>query len=64
MPPEPVTWFVDENNLLLARRLVETRPHVVYPGHPDVPEIPRGTSDEEWLGGFEPRAVMQVRWRR
>jgi len=42
-------WFVDENNLLLARRLAEVRDGIVHPGHPDLPEVPRGASDETWL---------------
>ena len=42
-------WFVDENNLLLARRLAEVYEGVVYPGHPDLSEVPRGTTDEAWL---------------
>ena len=42
-------WFVDENNLLLARRLAEVRDGVVHPGHADLPEVPRGASDETWL---------------
>jgi hypothetical protein len=23
--------------------------HVVYPGHPDIPDVPRGALDDEWL---------------
>ncbi len=49
MPPELVTWFVDENNLFLARRLAERVENVVYPGHSDLPEIPRRTPDDQWL---------------
>ena len=45
----PRRWFVDENNLLLARRLAETRDDVVHPGHPNLAEVPRGASDETWL---------------
>jgi hypothetical protein len=44
-----VRWFVDENNLLLARRLAEMRADVVYPGHPDLADVPRGATDEAWL---------------
>lgn len=45
----PRRWFVDENNLLLARRLAEVRDDVVHPGHVGLPEVPRGATDEAWL---------------
>lgn len=52
MPPDPssVSWFVDENNLFLARRLAEhTSDPVFYPGHAGLAAVPRGTTDEQWL---------------
>jgi hypothetical protein len=42
-------YFVDENDLALARKLAEAHGNVVYPGHPELPEVPRGALDDEWL---------------
>ena len=43
------SFFVDENDLALGKRLAELHAGVVYPGHPDIPEVPRGALDDEWL---------------
>lgn len=45
----PARFFVDENDLALARRLAVERAGVVHPGHPDLPTVPRGALDDEWL---------------
>jgi PIN like domain len=42
-------FFVDENDLALGRALSYIHDDVVYPGHPELPEIPRGALDDEWL---------------
>ena len=42
-------YFVDENDLALGRALGEVHSEVVYPGHPDLAEVPRGALDDEWL---------------
>lgn len=42
-------FFVDENDLALGKRLAEDHDGVVYPGHPDLPEVPRGSLDDDWL---------------
>ena len=42
-------FFVDENDLALGKALAEVHGDVVYPGHPDLPEVPRGVLDDEWL---------------
>jgi PIN like domain len=42
-------FFVDENDLKLGRMLAEEHDNVMYPGHPDLPEVPRRTADDEWL---------------
>lgn len=42
-------FFVDENSLALGLELAKSRPEVFYPGHPNLPEVPRGTKDEVWL---------------
>ena len=45
----PVRFFVDENDLALGKALAALYGNVVYPGHEDLPEIPRQTLDEVWL---------------
>lgn len=42
-------FFVDENDLALGKALAEAHGDVVYPGHPGLPEVPRGALDDEWL---------------
>lgn len=42
-------FFVDENDLALGRALAERRDGIVFPGHPDLAEVPRGAPDDEWL---------------
>lgn len=46
----PARFFCDETDLALGRALEQIHVgEVVYPGHPDLPEVPRGTIDEGWL---------------
>lgn len=46
----PVRYFADENALGMARLLIRAgRTDVVHPGHPHIPEIPRGCDDVDWL---------------
>jgi hypothetical protein len=42
-------FFVDETDLALGKALAERHDDVVYPGHDDLPEVPRGSLDDEWL---------------
>ena len=42
-------FFVDESDLGLARKLADQHSGVLYPGHPAIPYVPRGSQDEEWL---------------
>ncbi len=42
-------FFVDENDLALGKALREIHDDVIYPGHVELPEIPRGALDDEWL---------------
>jgi PIN like domain len=44
-----VRYFADENALGFARVLLQSRDDIVHPGHPLLPELPRGTPDLEWL---------------
>jgi hypothetical protein len=45
----PLRFFVDENMLAVGHALAAVRDDVVYPGHPLLPEVPRGTLDPDWL---------------
>lgn len=43
-------YFTDENTLGLGKLLRRSgRDDVRYPGHEDLPEVPRGTDDQDWL---------------
>ena len=42
-------FFADETDIGLARALDRRHGGVVHPGHPNLPEVPRGTKDDEWL---------------
>jgi len=47
--PAPV-YFTDENTLGLGKLLCKGgREDVVYPGHVDLPDVPVGTSDMDWM---------------
>lgn len=43
------TFFVDENDLALGKAPAELHGNVVFPGHPDLPAVPRRSLDDEWL---------------
>ncbi|MCA1697132.1 MAG: hypothetical protein LC749_21800 [Actinobacteria bacterium] len=42
-------FFVDENDLALGKALSERYGNVLFPGHPDLPEVPRQSADDVWL---------------
>lgn len=45
-----LVYFTDENTLGLGKLLHRSgRDDVVYPGHEDLPEIPLGTLDLDWM---------------
>jgi PIN like domain len=47
--PGPV-YFTDENTLGLGKHLRRSgRDDVLYPGHEDLPEVPLGTLDLDWM---------------
>ena len=46
----PPVYFTDENLLGLGKLLQRSgRDDVVYPGHENLPEVPRGADDLAWL---------------
>lgn len=54
-------FFLDETDLLLAKKLAELRPgDVVFPGHRDLPEVPRGALDPDWLPEIGRRALVVI----
>jgi hypothetical protein len=42
-------YFTDENSLALGKLLRQAGRHALYPGHEDLPEVPRGALDLEWM---------------
>lgn len=56
----PARFFVDENDLALGRLLAEEHGDVVYPGHEDLPEVPRGTLDDDWLPVIVQRRLVVI----
>jgi hypothetical protein len=53
-------FFVDENDLGLGKALGERHDGVVFPGHLDLPEVPRGTLDDEWLRVVGTRRLVVI----
>ncbi|PZS26178.1 MAG: hypothetical protein DLM61_18840 [Pseudonocardiales bacterium] len=54
-------WFVDESALGLGKLLASTRDDVIYAGHPNLPEIPLGTSDVGWMPIVAERNWVAIR---
>lgn len=48
------------NDLALGKRLSERYTGIVYPGHPDLPEVPRGSLDDEWLPAIGGRGLIVI----
>jgi len=42
-------FFVDENDLGLGKALSKLHDSIVFPGHPDLAAVPRGSLDDDWL---------------
>ena len=53
-------FFVDENDLALGKALAQTHDDVVYPGHPDLSEVPRGSLDDDWLPVMHSRGLVVI----
>jgi hypothetical protein len=57
----PPRFFVDENDLALGKALADRHPgEVVYPGHADLPDVPRGALDDDWLPAIGRRGLVVV----
>lgn len=53
-------FFVDENDLALGKALAEEQAGIVYPGHPDLPEVLRGALDDDWLPLIGRRGLVVI----
>lgn len=53
-------FFVDENDLALGKALATDHEGVVYPGHRDLPEVPRQTADDQWLAVVGQRRLVVI----
>jgi hypothetical protein len=54
-------YFTDENVLGLGKLLRRSgRTDVVYPGHEDLPEVPLGTRDLDWMPVISRRGLVVV----
>lgn len=47
--PTSLRFFVDETSLGLGKMLAIARTDVVHPGHRNLPSIPTGTLDVNWM---------------
>lgn len=53
-------FFVDENDLALGKVLAGLYGNVVFPGHPDLPEVPRRSLDDEWLAVIGEQGLVVI----
>jgi hypothetical protein len=56
----PAKYFVDENDLALGKALDADHGNVVYPGHLALPEVPRGSLDDDWLPVIGGRRLVVI----
>lgn len=61
MPSAGPVYFTDENTLGLGKLLRRAgREDVLYPGHEDLPEVPVGTPDLDWMPIIAERDLVVV----
>jgi hypothetical protein len=53
-------FFVDENDLALGKMLSASYGDVVFPGHAALPEVPRGSFDDDWLPVIGRRSLVVI----
>ena len=56
----PARFFIDENDLALGKALATVHDGVVYPGHPELAEVPRQTPDDAWLPIVGERGLVVI----
>ncbi len=49
MADTTIRFFCDETDMALGKGLATLRADVVHPGHPDLPEVPTGAKDPDWI---------------
>lgn len=59
-PPSTFRFFADESVLGLGLALARLRPDTVHPGHPLIPEVPLGATDEEWVPAVAARGLIAI----
>ena len=42
-------YFFDEDTLPVGKAFDSVRDDICFPGHRDLPQVPRGTKDSDWL---------------
>ena len=53
-------FFADESVLGLGMGLARLRPDVLHPGHPLIPEVPKGALDEDWIPLVAGRGLIAI----
>jgi hypothetical protein len=56
----PLRFFADESVLGLGLALARLRPDTVHPGHPLLPDVPRGALDSEWIPAIAARGLIAI----
>lgn len=56
----PLRYFADESVLGLGMALARLRPDTVHPGHPLIPEVPRGALDPDWIPAVAARGLIAI----
>lgn len=61
-PREPVVprFYVDETSMGVGKALYLLRRDVIYPGHRDLPEVPPGTRDIDWMPVIAARDLVVI----
>ncbi|MCA1836440.1 MAG: hypothetical protein LC721_08980 [Actinobacteria bacterium] len=51
---------MDENDLALGKALSDIYADVVFPGHPELPQVPRQSLDDQWLKVIGRQALVVI----
>jgi hypothetical protein len=53
-------FFADESALGIGKTLTIARRDLVHSGHPLIPEVPLGSTDEEWIPAVAARGLVVI----
>jgi hypothetical protein len=53
-------FFIDANCLAVAAILAKVRNDILYPGHPDLPEVDQNCDDTEWMPVIASRGLVVI----